>query len=128
MRIPRLLIVLSLLVAEAGVAAAPALSSRPRTATASISEQGLNFSFKPHALSIHRGDTVRWRWCPTTGGCSAEHNVVGFLNGKVKFKHPRNASATRGILSGSFNRRFTKAGTYKVFCTIHGFSMTVRVR
>jgi len=126
MRLPRLVIPL-LLVLASGLVAAPALSSRAKTANASIRETGVHFFFKPHALTIHRGDSVRWRWCPTTGGCSAEHNVVGFLKGHLNFKHPRNASSTRGITAGSYSHRFTRAGTYRVFCTIHMFSMTVTV-
>ena len=127
MRTRRLVIPLLLLGAGSSLAAAPALSSGPKTVNASIRESGLQFSFRPHALTIRRGDSVRWRWCPTTGGCSTEHNVVGFLNHRVKFKHPRNASVTRGVLSGSYLHRFTRVGTYRVVCTIHGFSMRVKV-
>ena len=129
MRAPRSVITLLAIAAAALVpAAAPALSSKPKTVNASIRESGLNFSFRPHALSIRRGDSVRWRWCPGTGGCSAEHNVVGFLEGRTSFRHPRNASPTRGVSSGTYTHTFTRAGSYEVVCTIHGFSMTLTVR
>jgi len=111
-----------------GAAAAPAISSNGKTLNASVRERGLSFFFAPHRLTIRRGDRVRWRWCPDTRGCSTEHNVVGFLRGRTAFKHPRNASATRGILAGAYIHTLTKAGTYEVECTIHGFSMTVKVR
>src|ERR1700716_4003755 len=128
MRVPRPLILLVLLgVVASGWVAAPAISSHAKTVNASIRENGLQFSFKPRVVTIHRGDSVRWRWCPATGGCSTEHNVVGSLNGKTKFKSPRNASPTHGVTSGSYSRRFTRAGTYQVVCLIHGFSMKGKV-
>jgi plastocyanin len=128
MRVPRSLSLLVLLgVVASGWAAAPAISSHPKTVDASIRENGPQFSFRPRVVTIHRGDSVRWRWCPATGGCSSAHNVVGSLNGKTNFKSPRNASATRGVTSGSYSRRFMRAGTYQVVCLIHGFSMKVKV-
>src|SRR2546430_2687357 len=126
MRLPRLVIPLFLVLAS-GLVAAPALSSRAKTANASIRETGVHFFFRPHALTIHRGDSVRWRWCPTTGGCSAEHNVVGFLKGHLNFKHPRNASSTRGITAGSYSARVTRGGSVKECCPRHMFSVTGQV-
>jgi plastocyanin len=128
MQTPRRASIAILLVAVCGVAATPAVSSSAKTLNASIRERGVNFFFAPHRLTIRRGDRVRWRWCPNTQGCSAEHNVVGFLKGRTAFKHPRNASVTRGIMAGAYTHTFTKAGNYELVCTIHGFSMTVKVR
>ncbi len=128
MQTPRRALIAIPLAAAWGVVATPAVSWSAKTLSASIRERGANFFFAPHRLTIARGDRVRWRWCPNTQGCSTEHNVVGSLKGRIAFKHPRNASATRGILAGTYTHTFTKAGTYVVVCTIHGFAMTVKVR
>jgi plastocyanin len=59
--------------------------------------------FHPATLRIHRGDRVKWLWRDG----ETEHNVTfrGF--------HSRTQS------SGSFTVRFTRAGTFNYYCTIH---------
>ena len=61
-----------------------------------------------------RGDTVKWAWRG-----SVPHNVTG-----TGF-HSRTATRL------TYSHRFTRAGTYRVRCTIHaavGQRMTIRVR
>jgi plastocyanin len=60
-------------------------------------------AFHPPTLNIHRGDRVRWLWRDG----ETEHNVT------FRAFH----SATQA--SGSFTVRFTRAGTFRYFCTIH---------
>jgi plastocyanin len=69
-------------------------------------------------VTVRRGDRVRWRW---TG--SSPHNVT-VTSGPTKFR-------SRTQSSGSFTRRVTRAGTYRIICTVHGArdqSMRLRVR
>src|SRR3954451_13151932 len=53
------------------------------------------------------GDTVKWVWAG-----DMPHNVT-VTGGPVKFK-----SKTRS--KGTFSKKITKAGTYKIICTVHG--------
>ena len=66
-------------------------------------------------VTVKRGTTVTWRW---TG--RAAHNVTA-RGGPARF-------ASRTQTRGSFSRRFTKAGTYSLICTIHGPVMTMKLR
>jgi plastocyanin len=115
-----------------GALAVPALSAKSKTIPVKIGESPHFFFVKPSpavpSVTIHKGDRIRWQWCPDTHGCSADHNVVGSLSGKVKFKHPRDALSSGGVTSGTYTKLFTTPGTYRVTCTIHGFAMKVRVK
>jgi len=68
--------------------------------------------FVPKRVSVAKGTTVRWRWRGDN-----PHNVTS-----RGFRSPTQRS-------GSYSRRFRRAGSYRVFCTLHaGMEMTVRVR
>jgi plastocyanin len=72
--------------------------------------------FSPRSATIAKGDTVRFRWVGR-----APHNVK-VVSGPAKF----GSSVQK---SGSYRRKLTKAGTYRIVCTIHpGMRMTLRVR
>jgi plastocyanin len=62
-----------------------------------------NIAFHPGNLSIHRGDTVTWKW----EDGSTEHNVTG------------SGFHSRTQAHGSYSVRFTHAGTFSYRCTIH---------
>lgn len=119
-----------------GALAAPALSARkPKTFNVKIGETPRFYFLRPTpavpTLTIKRKDRVRWQWCPgVSGGCSAPHNVVVFSGGKVVYQRPGGATVDGGdgLMSGTASHTFTRAGTYKVECTIHGFAMKVKVR
>jgi plastocyanin len=69
-------------------------------------------------VTVKRGDTVRWRFA----GDSA-HNVR-VKSGPVKFASPVKSS-------GTYAKKLTKAGTYRIYCEIHGLddqSMILKVR
>jgi plastocyanin len=105
-------IVLALVVCVACVAlAVPALAATKRVSV------GPGESFGPRSLSVARGTTVTFRW---TG--DEPHNVV-VTSGPVRFHTSvRRAGAT-------YSRRFTKAGTYRIVCTLHdGMRMRLTVR
>jgi plastocyanin len=66
-------------------------------------------------VSVRRGTTVKWLWVG-----QIRHNVT-VLSGPVKFH-------SRTITKGSFSRQLTRAGTYRIICTIHpNMKMTLRV-
>jgi plastocyanin len=115
-----------------GALAVPALSAQSKTVNVKIGERPHFFFVKPNptvpTVTVNKGDRLRWRWCPDTRGCSSEHNVVGYRDGKVRFKHPRNALDSVGKTSGSYVKTFATPGTYRVVCTIHDFAMQVKVR
>jgi plastocyanin len=102
------ILVLSLIVAAA--LAVPALGS-PSTKHVLV---GDDLAFHPHKLKLHRGSKVIWKW---QGGL--EHNVT-VIKGPVKFH-------SKTMMTGTYSHRFTRKGTYTLECTIHFFTMTVKV-
>jgi plastocyanin len=67
-------------------------------------------------VSVAKGTKVTWRF-----GGGNPHNVT-VKSGPVKFHSPTRSS-------GSYSRTLTRAGTYKIVCTIHsGMAMTLKVR
>jgi len=94
--------------------AASATLALAATRSVGVRKSGSRYLFTPSTLSIRRGDTVKWSWRG-----SVPHNVTG----------PGFHSRTAPRLT--YSRRFTRAGTYRVRCTIHaalGQRMTIRVR
>jgi plastocyanin len=90
--------------------AIPALAASKTTI-----DLGDNF-FKPKTATVAKGTTVTWDW---TG--KAPHNV-SVVSGPEKF---RSSVQT----SGTYVHKMTKAGTYKIVCTIHpGMDLTLKVR
>ena len=68
-------------------------------------------------LTISPGTVVTWRW-----RSQSSHNVT-VRSGPERFRSP---TRSRGV----FARRQTRAGTYRIVCTLHspGMGMTVVVR
>jgi plastocyanin len=67
-------------------------------------------------VRIHAGTTVTWRWT------SRQSHSVLLRKGPERFASPvRNR--------GTYQHRFTRAGTYRIVCSLHapGMRMTVRV-
>jgi plastocyanin len=58
-------------------------------------------------VTVKKGSTVTWRF--------AGHNLhtVAVRSGPVKF---RSSAKT----SGTYRKKLTRAGTYRIYCTIHG--------
>ena len=97
-------------VAGAALMAIPAFG-----ATKSVSVRDNVFS--PRTLTVKRGTTLRFVWRG-----SNPHNVV-VTRGPVRFR-----STTKS--RGSYRKRVTRRGTYRIICTIHqpNMRMTLRVR
>jgi plastocyanin len=107
----RLLAVLcAVAVVAAAMLAIPALG-----ATRSVSLRDNVFS--PRSLTVRKGTTVRFVWRGKN-----QHNV------RVTSGPSRFASSVK--TRGSFSRRLTRRGTYRILCSIHAprMRMTIRVR
>lgn len=71
-------------------------------------------SFSRSTVRIARGDNVRWKW----RGTSNVHNVT-----YGSAFRSRTASG-----SYSYSHRFTRAGTYTIYCSIHPGVMRMKVK
>jgi plastocyanin len=74
--------------------------------------------FKPSTKTVKRGTKVRFKWAGTRS-----HNVT-----KSKGPGPRFRSRTTQARGVNFAKRFTRAGTYRLVCTIHPATMRMRLR
>lgn len=111
MRHIRPLLVAGLVGLIVAVSASIALAA---TKSVGVKKAGSRYHWNPTHLTIKKGDTVRWSWKG-----SVPHNVTG----------PGFHSKTATSLT--YSRRFTKAGSYTVVCTIHkalGQRMKITVR
>ena len=110
MRGSRMVVVAAILLVVLAATASFALAA---TKTVGVKKKGSHFLWNPPVLRIKKGDTVKWSW---TG--NVPHNVTG----------PGFHSKTANKLT--YSRKFTRAGTYRVVCTIHkslGQRMVIRV-
>jgi plastocyanin len=113
MRNPLRLLALTGVLALAAAFAVPALAVHSRTV-----KVGDFFFVKDsnHTPTVHvaKGTLVKWKFVGST-----DHNVT-VDTGPVKF-HSKDMS------SGIYKKKVTKAGTYQIECTIHGFRMKLVV-
>lgn len=99
--------------------AAAALAVPAFAATTSV-KVGDNFFVKKGAhatIKVKKGDTVTWKF---TGKVA---HTVSVKTGPVKF-------SSKSKKTGTYSQKLTKAGTYKIYCKIHGpglQSMTIKV-
>jgi len=107
----RLIAVLAAVSLVAALFAVPALA---RTRSVSVRDN----LFGPRSLTIKRNDTLVFRWRGDN-----LHNVVAQRGSPVRFR----SSVKR---SGTYRKKFTRRGSYRIICTIHqpNMRMTVRVR
>jgi plastocyanin len=95
-----------------GVAAALAVPAFAATKTISVDDD----VFKPKTTTVKKGTTVKFKWVG-----ESPHNVS--RTGGPSFS---NIGTRR---SGSASRKLSKAGTYKLVCTIHpGMNLTIKVK
>jgi plastocyanin len=107
MRHVRLIVVTVLVLALSATVALGA------TKSVGVKKSGSKFKWSVSTLRIKKGDTVKWSWSG-----SIPHNVTG-----PGFKSKTGPKVT-------YSRKFTRAGSFKVVCTIHqaqGQRMTVVV-
>jgi len=93
--------------------AGPALSKRKAV---EVDDNYFVRDGKPATVTVNSGDRVVWEWEGTN-----PHDVT-VRKGPVKFH-----SATK--TSGTFKKKLTQTGTYKIICTIHkpDMRMTLKV-
>jgi plastocyanin len=104
--------------AVAGLAAVAAIPALGATKTVKV---GDNYFVRPAnnaTVTIHKGSSLKFVWRG-----HAPHNVVKRRGPGGAFHSPVK------LHGGSWTHKFTRAGTYKLVCTIHsGMKLTVRVR
>jgi plastocyanin len=110
---------LGLMAAAALVPACSSEDSTPATtATAAATVTVKSNQFDPPTVTVKVGDTVRFTW----GG--GTHNVVSGTNCTSDGKFTSGAVQS----SGSYDQKFTEAGTFEYFCTPHcSMGMTGKV-
>jgi plastocyanin len=96
--------------------AGPALSKRR---TVEVDDNYFVREGSPPTVRVRRNDIVVWEW---EGRTREPHNVT-VTRGPVRF-HSRNQR------SGTYRKKMTRRGTYRIVCTIHApqMRMTLRVR
>ena len=104
--------ILPLAVIIALVLAAPAAAA---TKNVKVGDDFFVKSGKPRTVTVAKGTTVKWNWKG-----SDEHNVV-VQKGP---KHFQSALKSKG----SFKRKLTKRGTYKIICSIHAPDMRMTLK
>ena len=110
MRIRRIITLVAVLAVATALFASAALGV---TKSVGVKKSGNKWLFTPSALTIKKGDRVKWSWSGNT-----PHNVSG----------PGFTSTTAN--KATYKRRFTRKGTFRVICTIHakkGQKMTIKV-
>lgn len=99
-----------------GVAASLLLGSGGPGASVSIVDNAFVRGTQRPVVHVRKGSTVTWRWR------SQQSHSVMVRSGPARFASPiRNR--------GSYAHRFTRAGTYRLVCSLHapGMKMTVVV-
>jgi plastocyanin len=71
------------------------------------------YKFKPHKVEVKKGKRVTWSW-----DSDEKHNVT--------FKSLDKHSKTKRKID-DYHVKFTKTGTFKYTCTVHGFGGKVVV-
>jgi len=103
-----------LAVAAAGALALPTSGGAANTTI----KVGDDF-FSPASKTVKKGTKIKFKWIG-----DRPHNVV-----KQKGPGGGFASRTTSARGVNFSKKFKKAGTYKIICTIHGgMQMTLKVK
>jgi plastocyanin len=110
--------VIAALAGAALFSAVPAQGAATKTVTL-----GDNY-FAPKTLKVKRGTKVAWRWPGFDAG--GDVHDVKLRSGPAGVKKFHSEAASTDY---TFKRKLTKAGTYRIVCTLHEeMRMTVKVR
>jgi plastocyanin len=93
------------------LAAAPALSKRKHV---EVDDNYFVREGSPPTVTVNRNDTVVWEWEGTRS-----HNVKA-TRGPVRF-------ASRVKSSGTYRKKMTRRGTYRIICEIHPPDMRMKL-
>ena len=94
------------------IVAAPALSKRK---SVEVDDNYFVREGAPRTVSVKKNDTVVWRW-----EGSNPHDVT-VKRGPVKFH-------SKIKTSGTYSKKVTRRGTYRIICTIHAPGMRMRLK
>jgi plastocyanin len=94
------------------VAAAPALSKRK---SVEVDDNYFVHEGAPRTVTVKKDDTVVWEWEGRN-----PHNVT-VTRGPAKF-HSKTKT------SGSYSKKLTRRGTYRILCTVHAPTMRMRLK
>jgi plastocyanin len=110
------ILVATAITAVAAVAAIPAFAG---TKTVKLGDNYFVHDGSRPTVTISKGSTLKFVWRG-----HAPHNVI-------KKKGPGAAFHSPVRTSGSYSHKFTRGGTYTIYCSIHGLrdmGLTVKVR
>jgi plastocyanin len=105
--------------AVTGIAAVAAIPAFAGTKTVKLGDNYFVKDGSRPTVTISKGSTLKFVWRG-----SAPHNVI-------KKKGPGAAFHSSVKTSGVYTHKFTRGGTYTLYCSIHGLSdmgLTVKVR
>ena len=94
------------------IVAAPALS---KGKSVEVDDNYFVHKSAPHTVTVKKGATVEWEWEGRN-----PHNVT-VTRGPVKF-HSKTKT------SGSYSKKLTRRGTYRILCTIHAPTMKMTLK
>lgn len=109
---PLLVPALALAVAVPAVAATAGVAATPKPKTVKVGDD----FFSPKKFTIKRNTTVRWHWSSDNYDT---HDV------RLK-KHPRGVKSFHSQYATAdytYKHKFTKKGTYTLFCSVHSATM-----
>lgn len=114
------------LAAVGSVAAGAPGPARPRVARAAAKVRTVTVNdnyYLPGKLTVHAGDTVRWRWSLD----ATDVHDVELQRGPAGARRFQSDPLAAG---DTFKRKLTKPGTYRIICTFHEseMKMTITVR
>lgn len=101
--------VLALCGASAAAAQAPA-KTKPTIVTVN------DFYFGPDAVTIKKGQTVKWVWSETN---TYPHDVHLKQGPKGLKERSSYSTRTTAVTDARFKKTFERPGTYRYICTIH---------
>jgi plastocyanin len=94
------------------IAAAPALSKRK---SVEVDDNYFVKAGSPRTVTVQKGDTVVWEWEGRN-----PHNVT-VTRGPAEF-------SSRTKTSGTYSKKLTRRGTYRIVCTLHTPGMRMKVK
>jgi plastocyanin len=97
-----------------------AAAKAPKPKVVSVAD----FYFGPSALTIHKGETIKWVWAPTNVESHDVHLKKGPNGLKKKGTYSTKTSA---VTNATFKKSFPTAGTYRFICTLHPSKMKLTV-
>lgn len=75
-------------------------------------------SYSRSSITLPRGDKITWKW----RGTDDRHNVTSGSSNPVAFKSKTEDG------SYSYSHRFSKTGTYTIYCSVHPSLMRLKVK